>query len=131
MLGAAIARIEAGLSDGLVVAEITRFHRSFLDGLLIIERVRDAGGHLYSVEDGLDTATDSGREVLRNRLSIAEWQHDRYRANWYEARERAVRRGVYPIGTVPVGYRKTRSGRLRPHPETAPVISELFRRRAD
>ncbi len=53
LLAAAIARIEDGVSDGLAVWSVERFHPSFLDGLLLIERVRTAGGQLYSVEAAL------------------------------------------------------------------------------
>ena len=45
--------IEDGVSDGLAVWSVERFHPSFLDGLLLIERVRTAGGQLYSVEAAL------------------------------------------------------------------------------
>jgi len=53
LLAAAIARIEDGVSDGLAVWSVERFHPSFLDGLLLIERVRTAGGQLCSVEAAL------------------------------------------------------------------------------
>jgi site-specific DNA recombinase len=130
LLSEAISRIEAGITDGLVVSKVTRFGRSLIDGLVLIERVRAAGGRFYSVVDGLDTGTDAGRLVLRIMLSMAEWDLDRIRADWATARERAVRRGVYAGAYVPVGYRKTRSGRLKPDPHAAPIVSEAFRRRA-
>ena len=130
LLQEAIRRVESGQSDGLVVSKVNRFGRSLIDGLVAIERIRDAGGTFYSVHDGFDSGTDAGRLVLRIMLSMAEWDIDRARADWAVARERAISRGVSLYSSVPVGYRKTRSGRLLPHPRTGPLIVEVFRRRA-
>lgn len=68
--------------------------------------------------------------VVQILLSVAEFQLARITAGWDTARERAIRRGVWVAKTVPVGYRKTRSGRLRPHPTAGPAITEVFHRRA-
>jgi DNA invertase Pin-like site-specific DNA recombinase len=130
LLTAAVARIEAGISDGLVVSKINRFGRSLLDGLLAIERVRVAGGTFFSVQDDMSTATDTGRLVLRIMLSMAEWELDHVRAGWEIARRYAVARGVHQGSRTPIGYRKLPSGRLQPDPVTAAVLAEVFRRRA-
>lgn len=130
LLELAVRRIEIGGSDGLVVWRVDRFGRSLAHGVQTIERIRRAGGGFWSVQDGLDISTDAGRLVLRILLSVAEYQLDGVRAGWHVARERAIRRGAYTNNWTPVGYRKTRASRLRPHPTTAPLITELFRRRA-
>src|SRR5215207_10547010 len=130
LLQAALSRIETGRSQGLVVSRVNRFGRSLIDGLVQVERVRSAGGEFYSVQDGLDTSTPSGRLVLRIMLSMAEWELDRIRDDWEAAMASALQRGVYVHGSVPPGYLKRRSGRLRVNPRTAPVIAEAFRRRA-
>jgi hypothetical protein len=101
-----------------------------LHGLGLIERIERAGGAFFSVRDGLDLTTDTGRLVLRIMLAMAEWQLDRTRAGWEVSVARAVARGVYVASHVPVGYRKLRSGRLRIEPATAPFMAELFERRA-
>jgi DNA invertase Pin-like site-specific DNA recombinase len=130
LLGEAVERVEAGESDGIVVAYMSRFGRSTLDGLLAIKRITDAGGSFVSVQDaGLDFASDSGRFVLRHMLSVAEWDLDRVRTNWRLANERAVARGVF-VGGAPFGYRRGKDGRLRVDPRTAPILIELFKRRA-
>ncbi len=131
LLDAAITRVEAGLSGGLVVAHLDRFGRSLLDGLVAIERIQRAGGTFASVNDGFDLGTDTGRLVMRVMLSMAEWQRDRARENWDAARERAVARGVHCASRPPTGYRRGPSGRLVVDPGSAPVIRELFARRAD
>jgi DNA invertase Pin-like site-specific DNA recombinase len=131
LLQHAIRRIEGGESDGLVVAYMSRFGRSTLDGLLAIRRITDAGGSFISVQEGgLDYGSDTGRFVLRHMLSVAEWDLDRIRRNWSLACERAIERGVYLGGGRPFGYRRTSSGRLAVDPVEGPVVSELFRLRA-
>jgi DNA invertase Pin-like site-specific DNA recombinase len=113
LLKEAIERVECGDSNGLVVAYLSRFGRSLLDGLGAIKRITDAGGAFVSVQEGIDFSTDTGRMLLRVMLSIAEWELDRYRSNWRVASERAVARGVF-IGSVPFGYYRIKEdGRLR------------------
>jgi Recombinase len=68
--------------------------------------------------------------VLRIMLAMAEWQLDRLRSSWDIASERAIARGAYVGAPVPTGYRKLRSGRLRPDPHVAALITERFSRRA-
>jgi DNA invertase Pin-like site-specific DNA recombinase len=130
LLEVAIGRVESGISRGIVVAKLDRLGRSLIDGLKAIERISAAGGTFYSIQDGLDLSTDSGRLVLRILLSMAEWELERNREMWATAQAKAIQRGVFTGPHPPAGYRRTRSGRLRPDPATADAVSEAFRRRA-
>ena len=60
-LQAAIERIERGESDGIVVAKLDRFGRSLMDGLQLIDRIRDAGGTFASVQDRVRSRHRHGR----------------------------------------------------------------------
>lgn len=51
LLQEALARIERGDTNGIVVARLDRFGRSLLNGLAAIERIRAAGGLFVSVQD--------------------------------------------------------------------------------
>jgi DNA invertase Pin-like site-specific DNA recombinase len=126
----ALARVEEGLTDGIVVAKLDRFGRSLLGSLAAIERIRAAGGTFVAVQDGLDVTTDTGKLVLRIMLSMAEWELDRIRAQWNAARERAVARGVHLGAYPPTGYIRDSNRLLHPDPVSGPVIAELFARRA-
>lgn len=126
----AIERVERGETGGVVVAKLDRFARSLVDGLRMIERIRAAGGVFVSVQDGLDLSTDTGRLVLRIMLSLAEFELDRVRGNWLDAKARAVMRGVHPCASPPFGYRRDgRRGKLLVDPVTGPLVRELFERR--
>src|SRR5829696_8675613 len=126
----AIERVEHGDSDGIVVAKLDRFARSLIDGLRLIERIRAAGGTFVSVADGLDISTDTGRLVLRIMLSLAEFELDRVRGNWQDAKTRAVMRGIHPSAIPPFGYRREGNrGRLLVDPATGPLVTELYAKR--
>jgi DNA invertase Pin-like site-specific DNA recombinase len=131
LLERALGRVESGISQGIVVSKVDRFGRSLISGLAAIERVQVSGGIVVSVQDGLDTSTGPGRLVLRILLSLAEWESERIGAAWEQAHARAIKRGVYGGPGAPLGYRRARSGRLRPDPMTAAMVAEVFRRRAD
>ncbi len=126
----AIERVERGESEGLVVSKLDRFGRSLVDGVTAIDRIQAAGGVFVSVEDGLDLSTDTGRLVLRIMLSMAEWELDRVRAGWLDAKARAIARGVHVGPFPPFGYRKGDDGRLYPDAATAPLLKQCFRMRA-
>ena len=130
MLVEALARVESGMTDGIVVAKLDRFGRSLLGCMTAIERIQSAGGTFVAVQDGLDLTTDTGKLVLRIMLSMAEWELDRVRAQWDAARERAVARGVHMGAYAPTGYLRDSKRLLHPDPIAGRVITELFTRRA-
>jgi DNA invertase Pin-like site-specific DNA recombinase len=126
----ALAAVEAGEADGIAVAKLDRFARSVAGAAKALERLEAAGGSLVAVDLGIDTSTAAGR-LMRNVLTaLAEFELDRIRDNWAEARDRAIGRGVHICKVAPVGYRKAEGGRLEPDPEAAPVVREVFSRRA-
>jgi DNA invertase Pin-like site-specific DNA recombinase len=132
MLMAAVERVESGHSDGIVVAKLDRFGRSLVDGLQLIDRIQDAGGTFASVQDGFDLRTDTGRLVLRIMLSMAEYELERVRSNWHDAKARAVMRGVHPSARPPFGYRREgRGGPLFVDDRNGPLVTALFRRRVE
>jgi DNA invertase Pin-like site-specific DNA recombinase len=131
MLVAMMERVEAGVIDGVAVAKLDRFGRSLIDGLANIERIRQAGGAFVSVQDGLDVSTDTGKLVLRIMLSMAEWELDRIRSTWDNARRRAIERGMHLGSVAPFGYVHGPNRRLRVDPERARRLVELFKRRGN
>jgi DNA invertase Pin-like site-specific DNA recombinase len=110
----ALKRIEAGLSDGIVVAKLDRFSRSVRDAAIALQRIEESGGAFISAEDSLDTSTPMGRFALHMMLAIAELEWERRRETWQTARERAVQRGVHVASRTPTGYDRDESGRLVP-----------------
>jgi site-specific DNA recombinase len=101
-----------------------------VDALGAIGRIKEAGGAFISVADNFDTSTPAGKLALTMFLGFAEFELDRVREGWNTAQAHAVARGVHVASRVPTGYRKRDDGRLEPDPVGAPVLAELFRRRA-
>lgn len=123
----ALERVEAGDSDGIVVAKLDRFARSVPDAAVAIRRIDAAGGVLSSVAENIDPTSPFGRFAITVMLAMAELELDRIRENWNIARARAIGRGVHL--RVPFGYSRGADGALIPN-EHAPLVREVFRRRA-
>lgn len=130
MLERALELIAIGASQGLVVYRVNRFSRSIGDGVEIIKQVTANGGQFYSSYDGFDTSTRSGRLMLHFLLSMADTDVEIIRDGFEIAQIKANERGAYTGAYNPLGYRRTRAAKLRPDPRTAPIVTELFRRRA-
>jgi DNA invertase Pin-like site-specific DNA recombinase len=67
-ISAALATLDAGRADGLVVAKLDRLSRSLLDFASLMERSRKKGWTLIVLDLGLDLATPAG-EMLANVLA--------------------------------------------------------------
>lgn len=126
---AALARIESGATDGIVVAKLDRFARSVADAAGAMKRIEAAGGALMVAESSLDTSTSFGRFAMHMMLAMAELELERFRENWDAARENAVARGIHIASKTPTGYARDEDRRLIPN-DDAPAITELFKRKA-
>jgi DNA invertase Pin-like site-specific DNA recombinase len=131
---AALERLRAGDSDGLVVMRIDRFARSVADGAAIVRDIVDAGQVFASCHERIDPRTPEGKYMLTSFLANAELFLDQAKASWCTAKARAVARGAH-IGPTPIGYERIPKGReksgcLVPHPTYGPAIMELFDRAA-
>src|SRR5262245_37693192 len=126
----ALQHVEAGQADGIIVYALDRFARSSTDAGLALRRLEEAGGRLVSVSANLDTSTPVGRLARDMMLRIAELQLDQIRENWDVVRMRTIERGVHISRVPPFGYERGNDGRLEPDARTAPILRELFLRRA-
>jgi site-specific DNA recombinase len=101
----AIADLESGAIDVLVIAALDRFVRSLWD-MLRVERVVQAGGRIISVGDGwLDTADPSARFILRQRAMVAEMELENIRRRVTRRhRQRAEAGAPLVSGRRPFGY---------------------------
>jgi DNA invertase Pin-like site-specific DNA recombinase len=92
---AALARVEAGATDGIVVAKLDRFARSVPDALEALNRIEAAGGSFVSAEDGFDTRTPMGRFAATVITGLGELELARVKENWNTVRRYAAERGVH------------------------------------
>jgi site-specific DNA recombinase len=124
----ALELIESGEADGLIVAHLDRFMRSLSHGLDVIQRLEQNGKQLIAVDNHFDD-TPTGRFVRNLFLGLAQMERERIAEKWQTASGRALSRGV-PPGQPPFGYRRDGEGRFEPDPATAPLVVQLFKRRA-
>lgn len=131
-LSRAVAMLEAGEADVVVVAYFDRLVRSLTVQREVVERVEQAGGAIVALDVGEVRADTASRWLSSTMLGMVAEYHRRVTAErTAEAKRRAVERGVPPFPNVPPGYRRREDGRLEPHPDEAPVVAEAFQRRAN
>jgi DNA invertase Pin-like site-specific DNA recombinase len=92
-LGKLLKRVESGESEGIVAFKLSRFGRGALETLQAVERIRNVGGRLVTVEDGVDSAKPSGRLLLTVLAGLAEEELEQRRSGWAAARRQALERG--------------------------------------
>jgi DNA invertase Pin-like site-specific DNA recombinase len=127
--GEMMARVDAGESDGVVVAKLDRFARSLPGALEAIKRLDERSAVFVSVAEGIDPATSAGKMMRNLLLVLAEFELDRIRDSWHAALSNAIlERGVQPT-VAPFGYRKDDHKRFVPDPNESPFVREIFRRR--
>ncbi len=143
-LGRLIERVEGGLSEGIIVYRADRFGRDHAETLVAAKRIKDAGGRLVGVQDGLDSSQPAGKWVLNFMSLQAEDYLDRVKANWKASAVRAVQEGKHIACRAPLGYLRAdeddpqydsggkliRDARLVVNPETAPSVAMAFEMRA-
>jgi DNA invertase Pin-like site-specific DNA recombinase len=130
VLDAAIARIARGEAEGVIVSQIDRLSRMQMStALKVIERVESAGGQVVAVAENVDPTTPEGRMARNMFLSLAAMQRERNAEAIAQAKERAVRLGIWPTNTVPRGYRKGEGRRLEPD-DPSGSIRRAFQARA-
>src|SRR5579862_2298015 len=116
-------------ADGIIVAKLDRFSRNLLDALEAIERFEKAGKVIVSDTDDFDPTTPMGRFARDLVIRLAQMERERIAENWRIARGKAVQRGVR-AARAPFGYRLDADKHLVPDPGNAPILREVFERRA-
>jgi DNA invertase Pin-like site-specific DNA recombinase len=126
----AVRRVEAGQSSGLIVAWLDRLSRDSEHAHGLIRRINEAGGALYAPDAPADATTPEGELQVGIIFAFAQYVRMRARAGFERAKENAIANGV-PVHTRPaVGYRTREDRRLEPDPAVAPIVREMFERRA-
>ncbi len=126
----ALRRVEARESGGIIVAWLDRLSRDSEHAHGLVKRIGEAGGVIYAPDAPADWTTPEGELQAGILFAFAQYVRQRARAGFERAKGHAVSRGI-PIVTRPaVGYRQRDDRRLEPDPAAAPVVREVFERRA-
>lgn len=126
----ALARVRSGESGGLIVGWLDRLSRDSEHAHRLVRELDQAGAAIYAPDAPADWKSPEGELQAGIFFAFAQYTRSRARAGFERAKERAIMAGI-PVATRPaVGYRQRGDRRLEPDPKTAPVIRELFERRA-
>jgi DNA invertase Pin-like site-specific DNA recombinase len=106
-LARALAALDAGTVDGLVVVKLDRLTRSVrdLDALLTRYFTGANPKALVSVAEQVNTETAAGRMVLNVLVSISQWERETIAERTSAAMRFKQSRGEYIGGGVPFGFR--------------------------
>lgn len=130
-LADALARVQAGEADGIVVARSDRASRMTLHGLQLIDELDQHGAWIAAADGSIDTTDHVRRMATTMTLAMAESELRRFRAQSAVVHRRAVMEKGRQMGPAPFGYRRDGDNRLVIDPKEAAVVRELFERRAD
>lgn len=123
----AIAGVEEGRWQIIVVYKYDRFGRNVRDSLVNIARVEEAGGRVVSATEPFDAETAVGKYGRTNLLAVAELQSDLIGEGWRAAHRHRLARGLPHTMRPRFGYRIV-DGAFEPDPETGPLLVECYRR---
>lgn len=102
----ALAALEAGEAEGLLVAKLDRLTRSVKDlGALVEDHFADRFS-LVSVADSIDTRTAGGRLVLNVLASVSQWEREAVGERTRETLAHLRSQGVQ-LGAEAMGWRRT------------------------
>jgi DNA invertase Pin-like site-specific DNA recombinase len=131
LLQEALARCQDGDTGGIVVSHLDRLTRNVGDFVQLLAAAREEAWNIVAVDLQLDLASPNGEFMATLLSTMNQWNLTRIRENWSAAVGNATERGVYISARPPFGYRRRVDGRLERDPKAAPLVVELFRRRAE
>ena len=129
-LSLALALVEAGEAEVIVVAYFDRLMRSLTVQRELLERVEAAGGAILAVDVGEVRADTASRWLSSTMLGMVAEYHRRVTAErTVEAKRRAVARGVAPFPRLPFYLRRDREGGIEHDPRKVRLMREAVRQR--
>lgn len=108
-LGRAVAMVEAGEVDTIVVSYFDRLVRSIRIQSEIVQRVEAAGGNVWTVDMGQITNGNPTKKLQANLMgSIAQYVRETTAERTQEAKRRAIADGVPTFDRIPPGLYRPR-----------------------
>jgi DNA invertase Pin-like site-specific DNA recombinase len=104
-LAAALAALDAGDAEGLLVVKLDRLTRSVRDLGDLVDRYFARRFSLLSVSDAIDTRTASGRLVLHVLGAVGQWERESTAERTRDALGQLRARGVV-LGGEALGWRR-------------------------
>ncbi|OAA19318.1 site-specific recombinase, DNA invertase Pin, partial [Frankia sp. EI5c] len=106
-----MADCRAGQIDVVIVLNWKRFARNARIGLTLAATLEEMNVALVVIENEVDTSTANGRFVRHMFLGLAELDRDNVVEQMARGQHAKARRGGWPGGDAPYGYRREGTGR--------------------
>lgn len=106
----ALASLEHGEADALVVVKLDRLTRSVRDLADLLEHYFSADHGLISLGESVDTRTAAGRLVLNVMTSVAQWEREAIGERTSNALQHMKSQGKR-VGAVPYGWTLAADGK--------------------
>ncbi len=113
--------------DILLVLKIDRLARNTSLLLDINKKLEEAGIALKSMTETFDTGSPTGKFTMTMFASMAELERETILERTAMGKERNLRKGKWPGGSPPTGYRINGEGYLDIEEEGAKIIRDIFR----
>jgi site-specific DNA recombinase len=123
-----VADIEAGRIDVIVIYKIDRLSRSLTDFVRLMDLLDKYDASFVSVTQTFDTSDSMGRLVLNILLIFAQFERELMSDRVRDKKAAMRRQGLFTGGTPPIGYIRSRRGKLIVDPEWGKIVQEIFRR---
>jgi len=131
-LDRALAMLEAGEADALLVVKLDRLTRSVRDLGELVDRFQAGGWALLSVSEQVDTRTAGGRLVLNVLASVSQWEREAIGERTRVALAYKRANGEKTGGACPFGYHLSEDGiHLQPEPQEQEALTLILALRAD
>lgn len=128
-LDQAVAQVQAGAVDVVVVWKFSRVARNRLKWATAVDRVETAGGRIESATEQVDTTTSTGRFTRGMLAELQAFEAERIGEVWREVHARRVRSGRPASGKPKYGYTYDQNTqRHHPDPVTGPLLADLYSR---
>ena len=119
--------LETGESAGVIVFDLERFARNFLDGERLIAAA-EHGATIMDIDQAYDLSTASGEKAFRDAMSAATIYSRMLSERVRRGKRLKARAGGLNVSSGPFGFQLLASGRIEAHPEEAPILAEMTAR---
>jgi DNA invertase Pin-like site-specific DNA recombinase len=127
----AIEEVEARRARVIIAERFDRMFRNELLRRMVVKRVEEAGGQLWSKASGeMTNQSAEGRLAHNVNGDVSEYTLQTAKERSWDAVELAIEHGTYPGPVAPLGYVKGADGVLaRDRKATVKTVHEAFERR--
>lgn len=101
-----LADIRDGLVDCLVVYQLDRLSRNVRDFSNIYADLEEHGVKFISLKETIDTSTPIGKAMMLVTMVFAQMERETIAERVSDNMHGLVKKGYWPIGTVPTGYKR-------------------------